>query len=106
MFITVATGISGFQMLGSGINPLDLAPRYADILCAFGNLWASMGGVAAPYVAATLTVRLCLFLFVYVVNLHSYFVQDSLLSQYLILEVTNWTLLLLLSSNVCLVHTQ
>ena len=56
LFITVAAGTSGLQMLGSSINQLDLAPRYADVLMGFTNFWGSIGGILAPYFTAVLTV--------------------------------------------------
>lgn len=54
--ISLSAGISGFQMIGSGINHIDLAPQYADVLMGFSNTWGSLGGVVAPYLAAALTV--------------------------------------------------
>ncbi|XP_065179605.1 sialin-like [Sycon ciliatum] len=54
-YITASAGISGVQMIGAGINQIDLAPRYADVLMGFSNLFASMGGILAPYFAAVLT---------------------------------------------------
>lgn len=56
-FLTIAIGISGFQILGAAINQLDLAPQYADVLMGFTNFWGSIGGIVAPYVAAMMTVR-------------------------------------------------
>uniref|UniRef100_A0A914W9H0 Major facilitator superfamily (MFS) profile domain-containing protein n=1 Tax=Plectus sambesii TaxID=2011161 RepID=A0A914W9H0_9BILA len=53
--LTLSQGISGLQYGGYTVNHVDIAPRFAGTLLGISNTVSTVSGIAAPFIAASLT---------------------------------------------------
>ena len=53
--LVLAVTLSGFVFSGFFVNHMDIAPQYAGTLMAISSGIATISGLVAPYIAATVT---------------------------------------------------
>ena len=51
VFLSLSVGTSGFITAGSTVNNLDIAPKYAGIICGLSNMFGTIPGFVGPLVA-------------------------------------------------------
>lgn len=61
VFLSLSVGCSGFVVAGSGVNYLDIAPKYAGILLGISNTIGTIPGFLGPQIAKLIAKKASLF---------------------------------------------